>query len=91
MAIFVARAGARYSNTTVNRTIQSGGSVGGDKKAGTVYISGSWPLGNWNNFMSRSNKQSEPPLSFILTNTTRRPVQNFGGKMVSVHGLSGLG
>jgi len=92
MAIMVARNGAgRFLNTITSRTIQSGGSVGGDKKAGTVYISGSWPLGNWNNFMGRSNKYSNPPLWFNMYYTTRRPVQQSGRTMVLVHGVSGLG
>ena len=57
-----------------NRTGQSGGSVGGVKKAGIVTFGTTWQRGNMGNYLRRA-PQKIPSLSYILTHTTRSPVQ----------------
>lgn len=66
----------RYVDVTVNRTIQSGGSVGGVKKSGTVQYGPSWPRGNMGNFLRRAPQGCcNQNIFFNLRNTTRNPVQ----------------
>jgi len=75
MALIVGHNGpSAYANTIASRTAQSGGSVGGNKKAGIVTFGTTWQRGNMGNFLRRA-PQSIPSLSFMLLNTTRNPVQ----------------
>jgi len=80
----------RYVNTIANRTLQSGGSVGGVKKAGTFAGSVAWPQGNMGSHVFYRAPQRQPSLLFSLTNTTRNPVQqNRNGYAVSHSGMLG--
>ena len=75
-----------------NRTCQAGGSCGGDKKAGIVSGGPSWCLGNFTYFLNRANHRSEVSYFFNnVLNTTRRPVQSKGSRMVICRGIAGLG
>jgi len=64
----------RYVGVIVNRTIQSGGSVGGDKKAGIVTSGPSWPQGNFGRAFLYRAPQRTPSLAQMLLLTTRNPV-----------------
>jgi hypothetical protein len=64
----------RYVDVISNRTIQSGGSVGGVKKPGIVTYGTSWPRGNMGNFLNRA-PQRDRGILFALANTTRSPTQ----------------
>jgi hypothetical protein len=64
----------KYVDQIVGRGIQSGGSIGGNKKAGTVNYGVSWSRGNMGNFLVRA-PQRTPSVLFMLLNTTRHPVQ----------------
>jgi len=86
MALIVGHNGpSSYASTIANRTAQSGGSVGGNKKAGiwggnvfmSVYNSG-------NSYTYRA-PQRIPTLAFILANTTRNPVQYRRGSYYATH------
>jgi len=65
----------RYVDAISNRTLQSGGSVGGVKKAGVFGGSVSWPQGNMGSHVFYRAPQRQPNLLFDLLNTTRRPTQ----------------
>jgi hypothetical protein len=91
MALIVGHNGpSAYCNTIANRTGQSGGSVGGNKKAGiwggTVYMA-VWNVGQSYTFRA-PNKV--PNVLFNLTHTTRNPVQyQRNGYAVSHSGMLG--
>jgi len=75
MALIVGHNGpSAYANTIASRTGQSGGSVGGNKKAGIVTFGTSWQRGNMGNYIKRA-PQKTPSLAFMILNTTRAPVQ----------------
>jgi hypothetical protein len=63
-----------HAETIANRTGQSGGSVGGNKKAGNVTFGTTWQRGNMGNYLRRA-PQKIPSLAFMILNTTRAPVQ----------------
>jgi hypothetical protein len=65
---------ARYSDLTASRTEQSGGSLGGNKKAGIVTFGTTWQRGNMGNYIKRA-PQRTPSLLAMQLLTTRRPVQ----------------
>jgi len=83
----------RYATTISSRTIQSGGSVGGNKKPGTVNYGTSWPRGNMGNFLARADRGCCPQkktIAYALTHTTRNPVQqNRNGYSVTHSGNLG--
>ena len=75
MALIVGHNGpSAYANTIASRTGQSGGSVGGVKKAGIVTFGTTWQRGNMGNYLRRA-PQKIPSLAFMILNTTRAPVQ----------------
>jgi hypothetical protein len=75
MALIVGHNGpSAYANTIASRTGQSGGSVGGIKKAGIVTFGTTWQRGNMGNYIKRA-PQTTPSLAFMLLNTTTRPTQ----------------
>ena len=87
MALIVGHNGpSAYANTIANRTGQSGGSVGGDKKAGIVTFGTTWQRGNMGNYIKRA-PQKIPSLAFMILNTTRNPVQ---GTRYQVYARRGL-
>ena len=61
-------------DTITGRTMQSGGSIGGDKKQGQNHYGPTWSHGNMGNYLGRAYGP-QPSIQFILTNTTRRPLQ----------------
>ena len=63
-----------YTNTIASRTEQSGGSLGGNKKAGIVIFGTTWQRGNMGNYLKRA-PQTTPSLLLMRLLTTRRPVQ----------------
>ena len=66
----------RYVDTISNRGLASGGSVGGNKKSGSVQYGPSWPRGNMGNFLRRAPQGCCPrSIAFNLYNTTRNPLQ----------------
>jgi len=66
---------ARNQAAVINRTEQSGGSIGGDKKPGIVNYGPSWKMGNQGNYLSRAPRTVNPSIFFNMTVTTRRPYQ----------------
>lgn len=83
MALMTSQFGrARYANTITGRTGQSGGSVGGEKKAGIV--NGVWwNRGNMGNFMDRAPRGCcNQSIQFALFTTTRFPTQVTGYRAV---------
>ena len=74
----------RYVDVIVNRGIESGGSVGGNKKPGIVTFGVTWQRGNMGNYLVRA-PHSIPSLAFILTNTTRHPWQYARGSYAATH------
>ena len=74
----------RYVDSIAGRTIQSGGSVGGDKKPGIVTFGPTWSRGNQGNYLIRA-PQSIPSLLFSLRNTTRYPTQLRRGSYAVTH------
>ena len=65
----------RYVEAISNRTIQSGGSVGGVKKAGIFGGSVSWPVGNMGSHVFYRAPQRDRGILFALRRTTRNPTQ----------------
>jgi hypothetical protein len=81
MTLIVGRGHARKTEMMVNRTQFSGGSIGGDKKPGTVYIGPSWPRSTIS--VNRANKDAY----FNIAITTKYPVQRNNSTFSLVHGL----
>ena len=77
MALIVGHNGpSSYAGTIANRTGQSGGSVGGVKKAGTVQYGPTWTRGNMGNYLRRAPQGCcNNSVVFAITQTTRHPVQ----------------
>ena len=80
MALMTSQFGrARNSNKITGRTVQSGGSVGGDKKAGILNYGVSWSRGNMGNFLSRApHGCCNQSIRFALYHTTKYPTQVSG-------------
>ena len=66
---------ARNQAVIYNRTVQSGGSVGGDKKPGIVNYGPSWKMGNQGNFLKRAPRVLNMDIFFNMNVTTRHPFQ----------------
>ena len=87
MALIVGHNGpSAYANTIANRTAQSGGSVGGNKKAGIVTFGTTWQRGNMGNYIKRA-PQKTPSLIAMSLLTTHRPTQ---GTRYQVYARRGL-
>jgi hypothetical protein len=86
MAIIVGHNGRdRYANSIASRTGQSGGSVGGIKKAG-IWGGSTWmTLYNQGNSYTHRIPQRTPSLQFFLANTTRNPTQLVRGSYNATH------
>lgn len=65
---------ARSVESVVNRGCFTGGSCGGNKKAGIITYGPSWSRGNMGNFLNRA-PQNVLPLPLFLLQTTRNPTQ----------------
>ena len=76
MAIIVGHSSKATRNicSTTNRGCATGGSCGGDKKAGIVTFGTTWSRGNQGNYLKRA-PQSSPTFLQNLLLTTRNPVQ----------------
>ena len=80
----------RYVDAIANRGIQSGGSIGGVKKAGLWSGQPFMSVYNIGNHYTYRIPQRQPTLAFALLNTTRRPVQyNRNGYYASHSGQLG--
>jgi hypothetical protein len=79
----------RYVDVITNRTIQSGGSIGGVKKAGVFAGSVSWPQGNMGSHVFYRAPNTQPTVLFSLFNTTLRPVQGTNYGVYSRRGIMG--
>lgn len=91
MALIVGHNGpSAYATTIANRTGQSGGSVGGVKKAGIFGGTVGWPQGNMGSAVFWRAPQRVPNLLTLTTLTTRNPVQyNRNGYAVTHSGMLG--
>lgn len=92
MALIVGHNGpSTYANTIANRTQASGGSVGGNKKAGVwggnVYMG----VRNVGNHYSYRAPQTTLPLNQFLVTTTRNPLQYKRGTYSVTHSGTLLG
>ena len=63
-----------HSNTVTARTYASGGSLGGDKKAGIFGGMVSFPQGNMGGHVFYRTPQRIPSVAFAMKNTTKFPV-----------------
>lgn len=87
MALIVGHNGpSAYANTIANRTGQSGGSVGGIKKAGIVTFGATWQRGNMGNYIKRA-PQTTPSLLKMSLLTTRRPTQGTNYQVYARRGI----
>ena len=75
MALIVGHNGSSHCTTIANRTGQSGGSVGGVKKAGLFGGSTYWSMGNSGNAVFYRAPQRQPTLAQMYLLTTRNPTQ----------------
>jgi len=93
MAIIVGHSNrlSRNVSSITNRTGQSGGSVGGVKKAGTWAGSVFMRIYNQGNHYTYRIQQSTPPLSVMFLQTTRNPVQYKRGSYSVTHAGTLLG
>jgi hypothetical protein len=86
MALIVGHNGpSSYANSIANRTAQSGGSVGGDKKAGIFGGSVGWPRGNIPASVFWRAPQRTPTLLQMALLTTRNPNQLRRGSYAVTH------
>jgi hypothetical protein len=79
----------RKVDLIANRTIQSGGSIGGVKKAGVFAGSVSWPQGNMGKAVFYRAPNTQPSVIFSLFNTTRQPTQGTNYGVYSRRGIMG--
>lgn len=85
---------ARNVDSLSNRTCGSGGSCGGNKKAGLVTYGGTWPRANMGNFLNRAPHGccfKNNSILFGQIYTTKHPVQYRRSRVGVVGGISGLG
>ena len=77
---------ARNADSITNRGCLTGGSCGGNKKAGIVNFGTTWHRGNMGNYLVRA-PQTTPSLGLFLLLTTRNPTQ---GTRYQVYRRGGL-
>ena len=86
MAIIVSSNGKGvYASAITNRTGQSGGSVGGNKKAGIFGGSIGWPVGNMGKAVFYRAPQRIPNERQNYLLTTRTPLQYRRGSYAVTH------
>lgn len=79
MALIVGHGGSSKANLIANRTAQSRGSVGGNKKAGIFAGSIGWPNGNFGSMaFIRAPQRMPTNTAQLYLLTTRRPTQGTG-------------
>ena len=93
MALIVSSHGKGvYANSTSNRTRQSGGSCGGNKKAGIFGGSVSWPKGNIaSSVFWRATQRPVATCALLNILATRNPVQYARGSYALTHSGTLLG
>lgn len=92
MALIVGHNGpSTYANTIANRTQASGGSVGGNKKAGVWGGNSFMRVPNVGNHYSYRAPQRTLPLKQFLLYTTLHPVQYRRGSYAVTHSGTLLG
>ncbi len=91
MALIVGYGGSRYSSLISNRTGQSGGSVGGNTKAGVYTGSPYMRVFNIGNSYTYRIPQRPPSLQQLFTMTTRNPLQYRRGSYAVTHSGTLLG
>jgi len=74
----------RMVDSLVNRGCSSGGSCGGNKKAGIVVFGTTWKRGNMGNYLIRA-PQTTPSLQQFLLLNTKNPVQYRRGGYYATH------
>ena len=86
MALIVGHNGpSRFATTIANRTPQSGGSLGGNKKAGIFGGSVSFPRGNLPASVFYRAPQRTPTLAQMKFYSTRSPLQLRRGSYAVTH------
>lgn len=78
---------AAYANTISSRTGESGGSVGGNKKAGIFGGAVGWPRGNLPASVFYRAPQRTPSLAQMALLTTKNPVQRRRNGYSVTHGM----
>jgi hypothetical protein len=79
MPLMVGSSGnARNLSKIVGRGLQSGGSVGGDKKTGTVQYGSTWARGNQGNYLARAQCCRQFSIAYILAHSNYHPTQISG-------------
>jgi hypothetical protein len=92
MALIVGHNGpSTYANTIANRTQASGGSVGGNKKAGVWGGNSFMKVPNVGNHYTYRAPQTTLPLNQFLLRTTRNPLQYRRGSYAVTHSGTLLG
>jgi len=91
MALIVGHGGTQYVNTIANRTGQSGGSIGGVKKAGIWSGQPFMSVYNVGNSYSYRAPQRVPSLRQLFLFTTRSPLQYRRGSYAVTHSGTLLG
>ena len=91
MALIVGYNGTKYVNTIANRTGQSGGSIGGVKKAGTWSGQPFMSVYNIGNVYTYRAPQRVPSLRQLFRFTTRFPLQLRRGSYSVTHSGTLLG
>jgi hypothetical protein len=77
----------RHVDSLTNRGCAFGGSCGGNKKAGIFGGSISWPQGNMGRRVFKRAPQRIPSKWFIITHTTKHPVQQRRATFGVIRGL----
>jgi hypothetical protein len=91
MALIVGHGGTKYVNTIANRTGQSGGSIGGVKKAGTWSGQPFMSVYNVGNAYTYRVPQRLASLRQLFVLTTRSPLQYRRGSYAVTHSGTLLG
>ena len=75
MAVIVGHGGSAKCSLITNRTAQSGGSIGGVKKAGLFGGSAYWTMGNAGTAWAFRAPNRQPTVAEMYILTTRNPTQ----------------
>ena len=78
MAIIVSSGKGRNLSQSAGRGLQSGGSVGGDKKTGSVQYGQTWVKGSHGNYLARAQCCRQFSIAYILKHSNYHPTQMTG-------------
>ena len=88
MVLIVGHGGvSAYTSSITGRTIQSGGSIGGDKKPGIVTFGTTWRRGNMGNYLIRAPQRLNLNIDYSLSYTNYRPVNGTNYQIFRSHVL----